>query len=203
MTDTLIRLLRQGPATAEPPPIDCAVDRAMRSGAADVAYAEIDSPLGNLLLAGTPRGLVTVAFAPNGPDAVLDRLAQRLSPRILRAPARLDGARREIDDYLTGRRRAFDLDLDLSLMTPFQATVLRHTAAIPYGHTATYADIAALSNNPRGARAAGNALGANPLPIVIPCHRVLPRGGGPGGYAGGTPAKEILLRLEAASAGDL
>jgi methylated-DNA-[protein]-cysteine S-methyltransferase len=142
-------------------------------------------------------GLVTVAFAASGVDSILEELSLRISPRLLRVPAAVDAARNQIDQYLVGRRRTFELDLDWRLITPFQRRVLEHTAAIPYGETATYSAIAALSGSPRGARAAGNALGANPLPIVIPCHRVLPRGGGPGGYAGGTPVKESLLRLEA------
>lgn len=202
MSDALLRDLRRGPAGPDAPAreIARAADRAVAAGAVDVAYAEMDSPVGPLVVAATEEGLVTVAFAASGVDAILEHLSTRISPRVLRVPSAVDEARHEIDQYLAGRRRRFALELDWRLVTPFQRRVLRHTAAIPYGRTATYADIAALAGSPGGARAAGNALGANPLPIVIPCHRVLPRGGGPGGYAGGTPVKELLLRLEADTA---
>lgn len=199
MSDTIVTRLRRGSrasglAAGE---VARAADRAVAAGAADVAYAEMDSPVGPLVVAVTEAGLVTVAFAASGVEPILEDLALRISPRVVRAPSAVDAARREIDQYLTGLRRRFALEIDWRLVTPFQRRVLHHTAAIPYGRTATYADIAALAGSPRGARAAGNALGANPLPLVIPCHRVLPRGGGPGGYAGGTPVKESLLRLEA------
>lgn len=194
----LLAMLRRGPGRedAVEEALARAAARAADTGAADISYVEADSSVGPLVLAATERGLVTVAFARSGAQDVLDDLAARLSPRIVRVPSRLDRARREIEEYLAGRRRVFDLALDWALVTPFQGRVLRCTAAIPYGGTATYAEIAARAGSPRGARAAGNALGANPLPIVVPCHRVLPRAGGPGGYAGGTPIKDILLRLE-------
>jgi methylated-DNA-[protein]-cysteine S-methyltransferase len=202
MTDPLLAALRRGPTPAKQVSLALgnAAVRAADTGAADVAYAEIDSALGLLVVAATHRGLVTVAFARSGTDPVLEHLAARLSPRIVRAPSRLDIARREIDEYLAGRRRRFDLPLDWSLAGPFQRRVLRRTAEIPYGATSTYGEIASRAGSPRGARAAGNALGANPLPIVIPCHRVLPRGGTLGGYTGGTHLKEALLTLEAAGA---
>lgn len=202
MTDPLLDALRRGPAPGAQMArtLGDAASRAADTGAADVTYAEIDSVLGVLLVAATHRGLVTVAFTSGGVDPILEDLAARLSPRIVRAPSRLDAARREIDEYLAGRRRRFDLPLDWSLVGPFQRRVLRRTAEIPYGATSTYAEIASRAGSPRGARAAGNALGANPLPILIPCHRVLPRGGRVGGYAGGTHVKEALLRLEAAGA---
>lgn len=202
MSDKLLVQLRRGSGVSDAAALGLAraADRAVAAGAVDVAYAEMDSPVGPLLVAATEQGLVTVAFAASGVDAILGDLSTRISPRVVRAPAAVDEARREIDQYLGGRRRRFALELDWRLVTPFQRQVLRYTAEIPYGHTATYAEIAALAGSPRGARAAGSALGSNPLPIVIPCHRVLPRGGGPGGYAGGTPVKELLLRLEADAA---
>jgi methylated-DNA-[protein]-cysteine S-methyltransferase len=199
VTDTLLANLRRGPHLRHPADreIARAADRAVSAGAVEVAYAEMDSPVGPLVIAATEDGLVTVAFAASGLDVILDHLAARISPSLIRAPRMVDPARRQIDQYLAGRRRVFEMELDWRLITPFQRCVLEHTAAIPYGQTSTYSDIAVLSGSPRGARATGNALGANPLPIVIPCHRVLPRGGGPGGYAGGTPIKEALLHLEA------
>ena len=202
MRDPVVDALRRGPARPGSPADALLASAAMaaESGAADVAYAEIDSPLGTLLIASTRRGLVAVSFASGGPDPVLDDLAVRLSPRIVRAPSRLDAAHRELDEYFGGRRRDFDLTLDWSLAGPFQRRILRRTAEIPYGATSTYSEIAARAGSPRGARAAGNALGANPLPIVVPCHRVLPRGGGIGGYTGGAHIKEALLRLESAGA---
>ena len=195
----MVDALRAGPPgfTEIEPVLQRAAAHAMNAGAADLAYAEMDSLLGPLVLAATARGLVTVAFAAAGSEPILDALGRRVSPKIVRVPARLDVARRQIDDYLAGRRRDFDVTLDWLLITPFQRLVLENTVRIPYGGTATYADVAAQAGSPRGARAAGNALRANPLPLVIPCHRVLPRGGDPGGYAGGTPAKVALLGLEA------
>jgi methylated-DNA-[protein]-cysteine S-methyltransferase len=172
-------------------------DRAAKEELLDVAYATVDSPLGRLLAAATPRGLVTLAFsADESGDAVLERLAARLSPRIVERPASLDRARRELEEYFAGRRRDFDLDLDRSLMGPFQQRILSRTAAIPYGQRSTYAEVAAAAGSPRAARAAGNALAANPIPVVVPCHRVLRAGGHLGGYAGGLDRKELLLRLE-------
>jgi methylated-DNA-[protein]-cysteine S-methyltransferase len=169
----------------------------------DVVYAGIDSPLGRLLVAATPAGLVRVSYLdarsaqPRGEDAVLAQLAQRISPRILRAPARLDAARRELDEYFAGRRRSFDLRLDLRLIGPFARRVLAVTAAIPYGEVSSYARVAAAAGSPRGSRAAGNALGSNPLPIVLPCHRVLRSTGALGGYTGDIERKAALLQLEA------
>ncbi|MCZ7525418.1 MAG: methylated-DNA--[protein]-cysteine S-methyltransferase [Acidimicrobiia bacterium] len=169
---------------------------AEREGLADVAYATVESPVGPLLAAATPRGLVRLAFPGEAPDVVVGQLAALVSPRVLELPRRLDGARRELDEYFAGRRRAFDLPLDWSLVHGFGRAVLRATARIPYGSTSTYARVAARAGNPRAARATGNALGANPIPIVIPCHRVLRTGGALGGYGGGLPVKELLLELE-------
>lgn len=187
-----------------PPAVDAAAlaarvaARAADEGAADVAYAVVDTPAGRLVAAQTPRGLVRLAYEDRngGLDLILEALAARLSPTIVEAPARLDDARRELDEYFAGRRRAFDLDIDWSLVGPFGRRVLRATAAIPFGSTRTYAEIAAAAGSPRGSRAAGNALGANPIPIVVPCHRVLRSGGGLGGYTGGLARKELLLGVE-------
>jgi len=187
------RLKGSAPARAVPD-LAAAADAA---GILDVAYATADSPLGPLLLAGTDRGLVRVAYLDfAGADDVLQSLADRLSPRMLEAPARLDEPRRALSDYFDGRRRDFDLDLDWRLMTDFTRRVLTATRAIPYGSVSTYGAVAREAGSPRGSRAAGNALGSNPLPIVIPCHRVLHADGGLGGYTGGTDRKKTLLAIE-------
>jgi methylated-DNA-[protein]-cysteine S-methyltransferase len=173
------------------------VDRADREGLIDVAYTTVDSPVGSLLVAGTRRGLVKVAFGWNMPhDKVLLELAEDVSPRVLESPARLDSIRRQLDEYFEGRRTDFDLPLDWRLSHGFGRRVLMQTARIPFGDVSTYKGVAAAAGSPRGARAAGNALGANPIPIVVPCHRVLHSGGGLGGYGGGLDRKEFLLKLE-------
>jgi methylated-DNA-[protein]-cysteine S-methyltransferase len=173
------------------------VDRAGAEKLVDVAYSPVDSPIGPLTVAGTRRGLVLVAFEPPD-DALLQRLADRLSPRVLEAPAHLDEARRELDEYFEGDRTEFDLPIDWSLVRGFARRVLRATAAIRYGEVSTYTKVAGRAGNPRASRAAGNALGGNPIPVVVPCHRVLRSGGGLGGYGGGIERKEFLLRLEGA-----
>jgi methylated-DNA-[protein]-cysteine S-methyltransferase len=175
-------------------------ERIAAEGLADVSYASADSPFGALLLAATKRGLVRVAFPEEDVDAVLERLAQRLSPRVVEASTPLDGARRELDEYFAGRRRDFELPVDWSLTGPFAQRVLRFTAKIPYGGVSSYAQAAAAAGSPRGSRAAGNALGSNPIPIVVPCHRVLRSGGALGGYGGGLDRKRWLLDLEGALA---
>ena len=164
----------------------------------DVRYAVLDTPAGHVIAATTVRGLVRLAYEDwnGGVDAVVEVLAERLSPRILEQPAALDHVARELDEYFAGDRRAFDLPIDWSLVTPFGRRVLRATARIPYGDVATYADVAAGAGSPGGSRAAGNALGANPIPIVIPCHRVVRSGGALGGYTGGLERKELLLGVE-------
>jgi methylated-DNA-[protein]-cysteine S-methyltransferase len=167
-------------------------------GLIDVSYATVDSPFGPLLLAGTRKGLVTVAFPEQDTDEVLGLLAQRLSPRVLELPAALDPARRELDEYFDGKRRDFDLALDWSLIGTFASRVLRTTAAIPYGNSLTYGEVAGKIGSPGASRATGNALGSNPIPIVIPCHRVLRAGGAIGGYAGGPERKQWLLAHEGA-----
>jgi methylated-DNA-[protein]-cysteine S-methyltransferase len=168
------------------------------AGLLDIAYTTVDSPVGPLLLAATPKGLVRVAYDVEDHDRVLDTLAQRLSPRVLRAPRRLDAAARELEEYFAGRRQAFDLPLDRSLSSGFRQLVQRHLPEIGYGQTRTYGQVAALVGNPRAARAVGTACATNPLPVVVPCHRVLPADGTPGRYVGGPAAKVTLLRLEAA-----
>jgi methylated-DNA-[protein]-cysteine S-methyltransferase len=170
--------------------------RIAREGLAEILYGSVDSPLGTLLLLSTRRGLVRLAFPEEGEGEVLEDLAGRLSPSIVQAPAALDGIRRELEEYFTGARHTFELALDWSLMTRFTKSVLRATAAIPFGETLSYAQIAAKAGSPRGYRAAGNALGSNPIPIVIPCHRVLSSAGTLGGYAGGPDRKRALLELE-------
>jgi len=170
--------------------------RALDAGLADVAYGSMDSPVGALLVAVTDRGLVRVAFADEPDDEVLAELSRRVSPRVLRLPARTDAARRELDEYFAGDRRRFDLPLDWSLVRGFAQGVLRATARVPFGSVTSYRQMAEAAGSPRASRAAGNALGSNPIPIVVPCHRVLHSGGGLGGYAGGLDRKRYLLALE-------
>ncbi len=161
----------------------------------EIAWALIDTPLGRLTAAATGRGVVTLSF--EDPAVVGGRLTSRLSPRIRERPDRLAQLRRELDEYFTGRRRRFDVPVDLRLVGGFGQAVLQAAAAIPYGQVITYAEVAAAAGRPAAARAAGNALARNPIPIVVPCHRVVRSGGAVGGYAGGQEAKERLLRLEA------
>jgi methylated-DNA-[protein]-cysteine S-methyltransferase len=186
-TDDRLELLRARLAVA-----------AKADGILDVAYRVVDSPVGRLLLATTDVGLVRVAFSSENHDAVLQALSDRISPRILNAPAQLDPVARELDDYFAGHRRAFDVPLDWQLAAGFRATVLHHLPEIGYGHTATYAAVAQLAGNPKAVRAVGSACANNPLPLVVPCHRVVRSDGGVGGYLGGADAKRMLLALEAA-----
>ncbi len=163
----------------------------------DVAYRTLDTAIGRLLLASTPRGLVRVAFL-SGDEDVLATLAQRISPRILHAPARLDDAATEIEEYLAGRRTEFDLPLDLRLAEGFRRQVIEHLREIGYGRRESYATVAAAVGSPKAVRAVGSACARNPLPLVIPCHRVVRTDGSFGQYAGGMAAKATLLELEAA-----
>lgn len=174
------------------------IRRADQEGLVDVAYTEIDSPVGKLLAAATPRGLVRVTFPVEEPEKVLEQLAASVSPRVLEAPARLDEVRRELDRYFEGRQREFDLPLDWQLSRGFYRKVLRATARIPYGQTRSYSEMAKRAGSPRAVRATGTALGTNPLPIIVPCHRVLRSGGALGGYGGGLDVKQALLELEGA-----
>ncbi len=178
-------------------------DAADRLGAAaadrdllDVAVAPVDSPIGELFVAVTPRGLACVAFEDEDRDELLARFARELSPRILEHAAAVDDVRRELDQYFEGERHRFDLRLDRRLIHGIARDVLAATARVPFGRTTTYGELAARIGNPKAARAVGNALGSNPIPIVVPCHRVLRTGGALGGYAGGLARKERLLRLE-------
>jgi methylated-DNA-[protein]-cysteine S-methyltransferase len=186
-SDTLARLHRRLEEDAE------------RDGLLDVAYRTVDSPVGPLLLAATPRGLVRIAYAIEDHDRVLETLAGRLSPRVLRAPARLDTVARELEEYFGGRRRAFDLPLDLSLSRGFRLLVQQHLPTIGYGQTRSYRQVAELVGHPKALRAVGTACATNPLPLVVPCHRVLPSDGSTGRYVAGPAAKTALLNLEAAA----
>ncbi len=178
---------------------DRLAERADADGVLDVAYRTLDTPVGTLLLAATPAGLVRVAYPIEGYDQVLENLAARVSPRILRAPGRLDAAAREIDEYFAGQRRAFGLPLDYRLSSGFRRIVLTHLPGIGYGQTASYATVATAVGRPRAFRAVGTACATNPLPVVLPCHRVVLSDGRPGSYRGGPAAKQLLLDLEAAA----
>jgi methylated-DNA-[protein]-cysteine S-methyltransferase len=169
-------------------------------GLIDVAYAEMDSPFGTLLMATTPQGLVRLAYPEEDRDEALEELAAKVSSRLLQAPERLDEVRRQLDDYFEGRRTPLDLEVDYALRRGFVRRVLRATARIPYGDVATYRVVAGRAGNAKAVRAAGNALGSNPVPIVVPCHRVVRTGGGLGGYTGGLDRKRFLLQLEGALA---
>jgi methylated-DNA-[protein]-cysteine S-methyltransferase len=182
-----LRLLRERLAAA-----------AQADGILDVAYRTVDSPVGRLLLAATDAGLVRVAYPNEDEGAVLQALADRISPRILSAPLRLDTAARELEEYFGGQRRSFDLALDWRLATGFRRTVLGHLPDVGYGQTASYAAVASLAGNPKAIRAAASACATNPLPIVVPCHRVVYSDGRIGNYRGGPDAKRTLLTLEAA-----
>ena len=168
--------------------------RAGLENLADVAYAGVDSPLGPLVAAATRKGLVCLHYGAD--DEALTELAEKISPRVMHLPDKLDDVRRELDEYFDGRRKRFDFKIDWALMGPFQQRVLKATYRIPFGNVATYRDVATKAGAPAGSRAAGNALGANPIPIVVPCHRVVRTGGGLGGYTGGLHRKEFLLELE-------
>ena len=170
---------------------------ARREGILDVAFASADSPFGPLLVAVTDRGLVRLAYPDEPVEDVLVELSRDVSPRVLESPAETDRIRRELDEYFDGRRDGFDVDVDMALVRgAFTRKVLEATERIPFGRVITYKEIAAEAGSPRGARAAGNALGSNPIPIVVPCHRVVHAGGGLGGYTGGISRKIALLTLE-------
>ena len=172
-------------------------DRAAAEGLLDVAYTTVDSPFGPLLVARTRKGLVKVSFPTvYDTEETLEELAARVSPRVLEAPAELDDVRRQLDLYFQGRLHEFELPLDWRLTEGFRKRAQQAIARIPYGRTRSYTEIARSAGNERAVRAAGTACGANPIPIVVPCHRVLRSGGALGGYGGGLPMKESLLRLE-------
>jgi methylated-DNA-[protein]-cysteine S-methyltransferase len=171
-------------------------ERAAAEGLLDVAYTMIDSPFGRLLLATTPRGLVRVGLPNQDPDMTLEELASKVSPRIVEAPRQLDDARRQLDLYFEGKSHDFDLPLDWQLTGGFRERVQRSIARIPYGETRSYTEMAAAAGNERAVRAAGTACGSNPIPIVVPCHRVLRSTGALGGYGGGLLMKQALLEFE-------
>lgn len=173
--------------------------RAQDEGLLDVAYRVLDTPVGPLLLAATPKGLVRVAYETEGFDSVLEALATKLSPRVLEAPARLDAIAVELEEYFAGRRHEFDVPLDYALSSGFRQIVQRYLPRIGYGHTRSYQEVAELVGNPRAVRAVGTACATNPLPVVVPCHRVLRSDGSLGGYIGGLDAKTTLLSLEKAA----
>lgn len=175
-------------------------DRAEAEGVLDVAYDTVQTPIGGLLLAATPGGLVRVAFEAEGYAEVLADLAGRLSPRVLHAPARLVGVREQVLEYFEGRRREFTVDIDLSLARGFRREVLEKLRSVPFGGQVTYTTLAARSGRDRAVRAAASACATNPVPVVVPCHRVVRADGSLGGYRGGLPAKERLLALEASAA---
>jgi methylated-DNA-[protein]-cysteine S-methyltransferase len=175
---------------------DALAEKAAEAQLLDLAYRRVDSPIGSLLLVATERGLVRVAFASQDHDRVLDQLATAISPRVLKAPRRLDPAARELDEYFAGTRRVFDLPLDLTTTGEFRRAVQLLLPTIGYGRTVSYSELAALAGRPAAVRAVGTACATNPLPVVVPCHRVLRGDGSLGGYLGGLEAKRTLLDLE-------
>ncbi len=196
MSDALETWLAAAAKALHAPPVDLA-EHARAAGLEDVAYAIEPSPLGDLLVAVTPRGIVKISYlAIYDADDALTQIAARVSPRVLEDPAALDEPRRQLDEYFAGRRREFELPLDWSLARGFGREVLDRTARIPYGEVATYGEVARDIGRPRASRATGNALGANPIPIVVPCHRVVRSGGVLGNYGGGPERKAQLLELE-------
>jgi methylated-DNA-[protein]-cysteine S-methyltransferase len=198
MTDDLERRLRDtvAPRLDLERFRDALARRAADADLLDVAYGAYESPLGQLTVVVTPRGLVRISYPGEGIEEQLEEIAARVSPRILAAPSRTDTVRRQLDDYFAGRRHTFEVPIDWRLVRGFAGEVLRATARIPFGAVSTYREIAAEAGSPNAYRAAGNALGSNPVPIVVPCHRVLHAGGGLGGYTGGLDRKRYLLRLE-------
>jgi methylated-DNA-[protein]-cysteine S-methyltransferase len=199
VTDDLERRLAGGAPAA---PLDLQglratlARRAADDGLLDVAHGTYDSPLGPLTVMVTPRGLVRLSYPGEGIAAQLEELADRVSPRILEAPEQTDGVRRQLDEYFEGSRHTFEVTIDWRLVRGFAGDVLRATARIPFGRVSSYREVATEAGSPNAYRAAGNALASNPIPIVVPCHRVLHAGGGLGGYTGGLDRKRFLLRLE-------
>ena len=198
MTDDLERRLSEvPPATLDVERLRAELaQRAGDEGVLDVAYGIADSPLGPLTVIVTDRGLVRLSYAHEAIDEQLDEIAARISPRVLASPERTDRVRRQLDEYFSGDRRRFDVPIDWRLVRGFAGQVLRATARIPFGSVSSYREVAAEAGSPNAYRAAGNALGSNPVPIVVPCHRVLHAGGGLGGYTGGLERKRYLLGLE-------
>jgi methylated-DNA-[protein]-cysteine S-methyltransferase len=174
-------------------------DAAVRAGLLDAGYDVVESPLGPLLVAATDRGLLRISFSGREPEAELEEIARLAGPRVLRAPRSVETAHRELDEYFAGRRRAFDLALDLRGLAPFSVTVLGELAKVPYGNTATYGELAVRSGRPRAARAVGMVMNRNPVPVVLPCHRIVGASGSLVGYGGGLDRKIALLQLEGAT----
>jgi methylated-DNA-[protein]-cysteine S-methyltransferase len=174
------------------------VKAAEKENLVDVVFARVDSPFGELLVAATPKGVVQLSLHGYDQDRTLEELARKVSPRIFESPQRLDRVRRQLHEYFSGQRRSFDVDLDWQLSHGFALRVLKATARIPYGAVSSYREMAEKAGNVRATRAAGNALGGNAIPVIVPCHRVLRTGGGLGGYGGGLTMKEALLRMEGA-----
>jgi methylated-DNA-[protein]-cysteine S-methyltransferase len=170
--------------------------RAQEQNLLDIAYRTVDTPVGQLLIAATPLGLIRVAYTRQDHKAVLTALAEQVSPRVLFAPAKLDEAARQFDDYFTGHRRRFELAVDLQLASGFRRAVLERLPDVGYGRTVSYGELAAEVGHPRAARAVGSACATNPVPLVIPCHRVVLGDGSPGAYVGGPEVKRVLLELE-------
>ncbi len=199
--DALERELRNAPPTDPGADVAAALARAEAEGLVDVAYATADTPIGPLLVAATEAGLVRVGFEREDQDAVLQELATRIAPRVVALPQRLDPVRRQLDEYFEGRRDHFDVALDWRLSRGFRRTVLEHLYAdVPYGRTVSYLELATIVGNPKASRAVGTAMATNPIPIVVPCHRVLRTGGNLGGYGGGLETKVKLLALESGEA---
>ena len=173
--------------------------RAAEAGLVDIAYGWIDTPVGRLLVASTEDGVLRVGFPSESIDRTLEDLARKVSPRILEDGLRLERTRRQLGEYFEGRRKSFDMPLDRRLIHGFHRQVLDVTERIPYGSVSTYKIVAEKAGSPRASRAAGNALGSNPIPIIIPCHRVVNTGHGLGGYGGGLDKKAMLLNLEGAT----
>jgi len=178
------------------------LDRRFRAAASalglvDLGFDVVESPIGDLLVAASDRGVASIWFDPD-PEGKLERLARIAGPRVLRSPSSVDEARRELDEYFAGRRRGFDLPLDLRALPPFTVSVLRQLARVPYGETTTYGALAARVGRPRAARAVGTVMNRNRIPIVLPCHRVVGATGDLVGYAGGLDRKITLLQLEGA-----
>ena len=178
------------------------VDRRFRDAAAalgliDVGFDVVDSPIGELLVAASDRGLASISFEPDAEDS-LERLARIAGPRVLRSPRSVDLAHRELDEYFQGRRKSFDLAVDLRALTPFTISVLEELARVPYGETTTYGELARRVGHPKAARAVGTVMNRNRIPIVLPCHRVVGSTGDLIGYAGGLDVKQTLLELEGA-----
>ena len=202
MPDEIETMLRQAAKVDVTDAADAALRGAIRAadraGVVDVTVATMDSPFGEILLAVTRRGLVRVAFQWHEHGDVVEDLTERLSPRLVESPERLDDLRRQFDDYFEGRRRKIDVRVDYSLAHGFRRQAMQAARRIPVGHTETYGEVAERVGHPRAARAVGTAMAQNPVAIVVPCHRVVPAGGGVGSYGGGPAMKQALLEMEGA-----